>query len=275
MNTKMYIFSLEYGNRLNEKNFIKDVLKNFDTDTLVGCGIFVNNNPYNLELLFFASLVKDVDRFEEFLKNKYSNKRRIFNYFLDDIFTSFSSSGYNEATFIDDFSVDLAITEDANAIFLFPCKEKLNNIWRSNLGVKKTPRVFLSHSSKDKKIVDVIFNAFQKSEISAWYDKYQIEPGDSITDKINEGLDESDIGIICISNNFLNSSSGWTKNELNYFIQRRMRNPDKVFIILNFDVPHDELPPLVQDYKYIDYKENDSINTLIDVLRKRLTNIKA
>ena len=45
----------------------------------------------------------------------------------------------------------------------------------------------------------MIFNEFQKSQISAWYDKYEIEPGDSITEKINQGLDESDIGIICIS----------------------------------------------------------------------------
>ena len=43
--------------------------------------------------------------------------------------------------------------------------------------MKKVPRVFLSHSSKDKKIVDDIFNKFQINEISAWSDKYQIEPG--------------------------------------------------------------------------------------------------
>jgi hypothetical protein len=272
MNTKVYIFSLEYGDRLNEKNFIKEILRNFDPDTLVGCGIFVNNNPYNLELLFFASLAKDIDRFEDFLKNRYANKRRVFNYFLDDIVASFSSRGYNINTFIDDFCVDLAITEDANEISLFPCKEKLNSIFGSNLNVKREPRVFLSHSSKDKEMIDIIFNEFQKSEISVWYDKYQIEPGDSITDKINEGLDNSDIGIICISNNFLNSSSGWTKNELHYFVQRRMHDSKKVFIILNFDVPHDALPPLVQDYKYIDFKENDAINTLVDILKKRLNN---
>ena len=136
--------------------------------------------------------------------------------------------------------------------------------------MKKVLRVFLSNSSKDKKNVDEIFNSFQINEISAWYDKYQIEPGDSITEKINQGLDECDIGIICISNNFLNSPSGWTKSELNYFIQRRMRNPDKLFIIVNFDVPHDELPPLVQDYRYIDFSEKDAMEILVNVVKKQL-----
>ena len=73
-----------------------------------------------------------------------------------------------------------------------------------------------------------------------------------------------------LSRNFLNASSGWTKSEMNFFIQRRMRIQDKIFIIVNFDVPHDELPPLVQDYKYIDFKEKDAIDVLVNTLKKKL-----
>lgn len=270
MDTKMYIFSLDYANRIEEKEFIKEILRTFDENVVVACGIFVNNNPYGLEFLLYVSVEEEDDRFEKFLKEKYSNKKRIFNYFLEDMIASFTARGYNTVSFLDEDMVDLVITEEANKIFLFPVKEQLNRMWGNIEDKKKLPRVFLSHSSKDKKIIDRIFNEFQKNEIGAWYDKYEIEPGDSITEKINQGLDESDIGIICISNNFLDSSSGWTKNELNYFIQRRMRNPEKQFIILNFDVPHDKLPPLVQDYKYIDFSEDNAVRTLVDVLKKRL-----
>ena len=274
MDTKMYIFNLDYANRIEEKRFIKDILRNFDEDVLVGCGIFVNNNPYNLEMLLFASLAKEVEKFESFIKDRYANKKRIFNYFLDNMFLSFSNKGYNVITFIDEADVDKAIDEDANEIFLYPCKEKLNSIWKSNISDMNMPRIFLSHSSKDKENIDFIFNELQKSEIDAWYDKYQIEPGDSITDRINEGLDACDIGIICLSNNFLNASSGWTKTELNYFIQRRMANPNKKFIIVNFDVPHNEMPPLVQDYKYIDFQEEEAVDILINLLEKRLKLMK-
>ena len=72
MDTKIYIFSLDYGKRSEEKMFIKDILRNFDEDTVVGCGIFVNNNPYALELLFYVSIEKDVARFEEFLRKKHN-----------------------------------------------------------------------------------------------------------------------------------------------------------------------------------------------------------
>ena len=33
---------------------------------------------------------------------------------------------------------------------------------------------------------------------------------------------------------------------------------------------HDELPPLVQDYRYIDFKEKDAIDVLINTLQKNL-----
>ena len=52
-----------------------------------------------------------------------------------------------------------------------------------------------------------------------------------------------------------------------------MYNPNKYFVIVNFDVPHDELPPLVQDYKYIDFGEVDAIEILVNTLKKRLKNI--
>jgi hypothetical protein len=155
METKKYIFSLDYGNRMEEKEFIKAVLREFDSNTLVGCGIFVNNNPYCLELLFFASLEKDTDRFEDFMKKHFNDKQRVFNYFFDDIIESFYKRGYNVKTFIEADEVDFIITDEPNGLFLFPSKEIVNKIWGSNREIKRTPKVFLSHSSKDKEIVTI------------------------------------------------------------------------------------------------------------------------
>lgn len=270
MDTKIYIFSLEYGNRKEEKKFVKDILKSFDENTVVGCGVFINNNPYNLECLLYVSVAKDIDKFEKFISMKYNNKKRIFNYFTQDIMQKAFRRGYNIRTFTDVDSVDLFFAEEANGAFLFPDKQIMGNMFGDEPIIRASQKVFLSHSSKDKAIVDRIFNEFQKSEITAWYDKYEIEAGDSITDKINDGLENSDIGIICISQNFLNPASGWTKSELNYFIQRRMRNTEKKFIILNIDVKHEDLPPLVQDYRYIDYKEKEAIDELIRTIKKQL-----
>lgn len=273
MSHKSFIFKLNYGERLKEKIFIKDILRRYDINTLIGAGVYVNNNPYNLEMLLYLNFEKDSDDFEKWLSINYKDKKRIYNYFIDDIIESFFSNGYNVGTFIGEDSVDNIITAEPNRIFLFPDKELMNSQWRSGSNDNNF-LIFLSHSSKDKKIVDKIFNEVQKSNIKAWYDKYEIQPGDSITDKINEGLEDSNLGIICISNNFFNASSGWTSSELNYFIQKRMRLKKANFICLNFDVPHDKLPPLLQDYKYIDMQQKDAIEILISVINEKMKEIK-
>src|SRR5205085_5911537 len=79
--------------------------------------------------------------------------------------------------------------------------------WSSD--VCSSDLVFLSHSSIDKPIIEQIFFELQKEEIKVWFDKYEIKGGDSITDKLNEGLGKSDLGLICLSKNFLNSN--WSR----------------------------------------------------------------
>lgn len=265
---KGYIFELNYAERIKEKDFILDALKQYNKNELVGAGIYVNNNPYNFQMLLYLNFAVDTDQFEEWLKTNYPEKQRRFNYFIGDIIEAISTKGYNIATFTDESSVHNAITAEPNEIFIFPDKESFRGLWNSDV-FKDQLKVFLSHSSKDKVIVDKIFNELQLEGIRAWYDKYEIRPGDSIVDKINEGLDESDVGVICLSQNFLNSSTGWTKSELNFFIQKRMRSGTNNLICLNFDVEFEDLPPLVQDYRYIDMKDPNSLKVLVKSLADR------
>lgn len=257
---RFYLFDLDYGNREREYPFIKDILNSFNKDELTGCGVAVNNNPYNLEFILFCAFEENADKFERFLKNYYPERRVMVNYFLSDIMSSLMSRGYNVSSFIDADDVDGI----SDMLFLFLDRESMEKQIKSLRNDEKSLRVFISHSSKDKDAVDAIFERLQQAQIRAWYDKYEIMLGDSITDKINEGLVCSDLGIICISPDFLNSESGWTKAELNYLVSRRMRNETQKFIIVNLGVPHEELPPLVRDYKYLNFSDEGAIEALLD-----------
>ena len=53
----------------------------------------------------------------------------------------------------------------------------------------------------------------KKNGISYWLDKAQINWGDSLTDKVNEGLADSKYVIVVLSNNFL--AKRWPQRELN------------------------------------------------------------
>jgi len=75
------------------------------------------------------------------------------------------------------------------------------------------------------------------------------------------------LGLICLSKNFLNSS--WAKSEMNYFFQQRINQNKNNFICINIDLSHEEIPPLLQDYYYLDLRNTDWKTILTDTIRKK------
>ena len=72
--------------------------------------------------------------------------------------------------------------------------------------------VFISHSSEDKKsIVRDLANLLNRLGVKVWFDEFSLKVGDSLTRKIDEGLKDSNFGIVVISKAFLNKK--WTDYE--------------------------------------------------------------
>lgn len=73
--------------------------------------------------------------------------------------------------------------------------------------------VFISHASEDKEsFVNDLVQALINRGIKVWYDSQNIEWGDSLRTKIDNGLRNASFGIVVLSNNFI--SKGWTRYEL-------------------------------------------------------------
>jgi hypothetical protein len=67
--------------------------------------------------------------------------------------------------------------------------------------------VFICHASEDKLgVVEPLVVAFERANISYWYDKAEIHWGDSITQKVNYGLSISRFVIVVLSKAFLNKN---------------------------------------------------------------------
>ena len=66
--------------------------------------------------------------------------------------------------------------------------------------------IFICHASEDKnEVVNPIVEAFTKAKISVWLDEAEIKWGDSITQKVNEGLKISLYVIVVLSLSFRRS----------------------------------------------------------------------
>ncbi len=79
------------------------------------------------------------------------------------------------------------------------------------------PDVFLCHDSRDKnEIAEPLYNALTELGLKVWFDMASLEIGDSLTEKIDEGIKTSKYGIVLLSKNLL-SNEKWTKYELQSF----------------------------------------------------------
>jgi hypothetical protein len=80
-------------------------------------------------------------------------------------------------------------------------------------GLLKQWDVFLSHASEDQQTVALpLTDALRRAGVRVWLDKFQIEIGDSLRQKIDEGLANSRFGVVVLSEAFL--TKHWTGREL-------------------------------------------------------------
>ena len=73
--------------------------------------------------------------------------------------------------------------------------------------------VFISYASEDKDaIAEPLAQALRHAGIMVWLDQQELKLGDSLSEKIDEGLANSHFGVVILSQAFLNKH--WTKKEL-------------------------------------------------------------
>ena len=73
-------------------------------------------------------------------------------------------------------------------------------------------KVFISHSSTDKKFVRLLKNCLNENCIQTWLDEDQLDLGDSLRSKLDEAIDESSHFVIVLSPASI--SSNWVLYEL-------------------------------------------------------------
>jgi hypothetical protein len=74
--------------------------------------------------------------------------------------------------------------------------------------------VFISHASEDKELVARPLSSYlQRAGIKVWLDENELTIGDSLREKIDEGLAQSRFGIVILSKHFL--AKEWPQRELN------------------------------------------------------------
>lgn len=111
-------------------------------------------------------------------------------------------------------------------------------------------KVFLSHSSKDKTFVRILATDLIANGQNAWLDEWEIIAGESIPNKVSQGLDECDYVIIVLSKNAIESK--WVEKEWESMYWDEVNNGKMKVIPVVID--NCIIPRLLVTKKYVDFR---------------------
>jgi TIR domain len=125
-----------------------------------------------------------------------------------------------------------------------------------------TPRVFLSYAWEDKDVASRIAHALQKNGIDTWWAEWCISAGDSLRQKIDEGLGDCTHFVVLLTSNSI--VKPWVNLEMDAGLMLKLQSQVK-FIPLRHQLSAEQLPPLLRGM-YSPAVENpeQDINQLIN-----------
>jgi hypothetical protein len=93
----------------------------------------------------------------------------------------------------------------------------------------KTVDVFISHASEDKNtIARPLAEALNSRGLSVWYDEYTLKLGDSLREKIDQGVASCRFGVVILSPEFF--SKAWPQRELDGLVAREAAQGGKLIL---------------------------------------------
>ena len=117
----------------------------------------------------------------------------------------------------------------------------------------KAQQVFISYAQADKKVAKHIADALRGAGLSVWFDQWELKPGDSILEKMESGLNASDILLVLLSPNSVDSS--WVTSELSIAaLTHEFKN--RAVTLIPALIADCEVPTLLRSLLYLDLRED-------------------
>lgn len=112
--------------------------------------------------------------------------------------------------------------------------------------------IFISYSHNDKDFVDTLASHLVKNKASVWIDRWELNIGDSIIQKVQEAIQDSSALLVVLSKS--STKSEWCKQEITSGLLKQLESK-KVFV-LPVLLEDCEIPLFLQDKLYADFRKN-------------------
>jgi hypothetical protein len=113
-------------------------------------------------------------------------------------------------------------------------------------------RIFISYSFADKAVVDQLVASLKEDGHRIWMDALQLKPGDNISAKIEEGLDQAEAFLVVISQNSFQSP--WVQREFAAIALQQIAKRERRVIPIKID--DSAVPSYLADRVYVDLSKD-------------------
>ncbi|MEK4741037.1 MULTISPECIES: toll/interleukin-1 receptor domain-containing protein [unclassified Bacillus (in: firmicutes)] len=274
---KDYVWECDYGIRKPLIPALKELLSEQDATSLQMVNLLTNSIPYNLEFYIVLSYDNPKEDHIDVMKRLMLGEGLRYrpDITFHELQQEIGNRRFNSQTLVRDCDVERAM--ESGFLFQFSEKseiEKLGYIIDKPLG-NQMP-IFLSHSSKNKSEVEDLIPYINGAGLPVWFDKVNIDYGESIVKAIQKGIKQSAGVIFWITNDFINSN--WCDLELTKFANRYASKRDILTIaVVHQDVDIEEIDFLFDDIKYLKRTNEDLeiiAKEIIPTLKRYMDSIK-
>lgn len=123
------------------------------------------------------------------------------------------------------------------------------------------PRVFLSYTFDDSDLARSLAERLQASGIDTWWAEWCIRPGDSLRQRIDEGLSGCTHFLVLLTPRSIEKP--WVNQEMDAGLVAKLSNQCR-FLAIRHELPASELPPLLKGMLSPEIKADEDITQLIN-----------
>jgi hypothetical protein len=114
------------------------------------------------------------------------------------------------------------------------------------------PRVFLSYTHSDRAFAERLAIDLTRAGVQVWFDEWEIRAGESIVERVGEGLEQNDYLLVLLSPASVRSA--WVRRELNSSVLRSLQR--KSVTIIPVMQIRCVAPSVIEDLRYADFTQS-------------------
>lgn len=147
-------------------------------------------------------------------------------------------------------------------------RHRLNKIKKQQRLIENAmnKKIFISYNHADRNFVEKLAKNLQNAGLSVWWDEWEIKVGDSIVQKVSNGITTSAYLLVILSPDSVNSE--WVQREISSAMMKQLSRKNDI-TILPLLLKDCDVPVLLTDIRWADFRKSykSGLTELLKALR--------